>query len=484
MIKAKCVATFIDNNKCIREVLLLDKDGNTIRVPKEAVINHIVNFRLEVVNAGVRNKGTELFVLPNTGCLELSVDVTTDKALAVIKNNKQKASTDTKKASTDTKKANTDIKKANTDTKKVVQNKDKQIKAETTNKSYVKDKDTVNESKKDRGVRVQVPSKKEVTRSVSYDASEHSILEAFCNYAESIPPLDAKQNDELLKEYKRTGDPNIKTKIVEGNYKLVLKRISSYKNSQYDLEDLLQECIIAVMKAVDDFDIEKGNSFGTYAYPKMNGAITIYTRENNQIIRLPAYVEEALKKIRKFKNEYRLEHREEPSNEELAAGIGITLESLKKILKYEKMKIDSTNVIVGDSDGETEAGDLIAADQKSIESMYEANELKEKLAEVLSDYSDFDRDLLRLCLTGEITQHETSILLRSYFGNKEKYTREEIDTILSNTQSKISDIDTEIILRTKYGDALSRQGRHLRLTKLKNNLKSDKRILALATYIS
>ncbi|MEE0981117.1 MAG: RNA polymerase sporulation sigma factor SigG [Acutalibacteraceae bacterium] len=87
---------------------------------------------------------------------------------------------------------------------------------------------------------------------------------------------------ELLK-LARKGDMNARNELINGNLKLVLSVIQRFTNRGEPLDDLFQVGCIGLIKAIDNFDVELGVRFSTYAVPMIIGEVRRYLRDNNSV---------------------------------------------------------------------------------------------------------------------------------------------------------------------------------------------------------
>ena len=87
---------------------------------------------------------------------------------------------------------------------------------------------------------------------------------------------------ELLK-LTRKGDTNARDELINGNLKLVLSVIQRFTNRGEPLDDLFQVGCIGLIKAIDNFDVELGVRFSTYAVPMIIGEVRRYLRDNNSV---------------------------------------------------------------------------------------------------------------------------------------------------------------------------------------------------------
>ena len=113
-------------------------------------------------------------------------------------------------------------------------------------------------------------------------------------------PLPIGQNDVYLRELRKTmqnedllqkavkGDARSITAIVKQYTPLVHKIVNKYAwmSPQHSREDLVQEGLLGVVKAIETFDLERGTRFMTWVYPTVRGAVQGVARKDN---RLPKY---------------------------------------------------------------------------------------------------------------------------------------------------------------------------------------------------
>ena len=127
-----------------------------------------------------------------------------------------------------------------------------------------------------------------------------------------------KQEEQLIlfKKYKE-GDLQAKEELVEGNLKLVLSILRKFNNQKYNMDDLFQIGCIGLIKAIDNFDLNYGVMFSTYAVPLILGEVKRYVRDNNAL-RVSRSIKDLAYKILNYKEEYLLKYGKEPSSKEIA----------------------------------------------------------------------------------------------------------------------------------------------------------------------
>ena len=87
--------------------------------------------------------------------------------------------------------------------------------------------------------------------------------------------------DERLLEYQRTGDPQIRQELVIGYSGLVRKlalRLYASFDRLSDVEDVVPEGLLVLMRAMDTFDPTRGITFESYAVLRVRGGMMDYLR--------------------------------------------------------------------------------------------------------------------------------------------------------------------------------------------------------------
>ena len=97
-----------------------------------------------------------------------------------------------------------------------------------------------------------------------------------------LPVLSSAKMKELLQAV-RDGDEDARTKLIQGNLRLVLSVIQRFTNRGEYVDDLFQVGCIGLIKAIDNFDLSQNVKFSTYAVPMIIGEIRRYLRDNNPI---------------------------------------------------------------------------------------------------------------------------------------------------------------------------------------------------------
>lgn len=131
----------------------------------------------------------------------------------------------------------------------------------------------------------------------------------------------------LLKEYKKSGDIEVRNRLIQGNLRLVLSVIQKYSGRCQDADDLFQIGVIGLIKAIENFDLSKEVRFSTYCVPMINGELRRYLRDFNPVKISRTYKDIAYKALQ-AKEKFISKNKKEPTIEEISSIIGIKKEDI------------------------------------------------------------------------------------------------------------------------------------------------------------
>ena len=134
--------------------------------------------------------------------------------------------------------------------------------------------------------------------------------------------------------------------FVTSNLRLVTSIAKKYLNCGIDLEDLIQEGIVGLMKAISKYDYRLGNKFSTYATWWIRQSITRAIADQTRVIRVPVHLMDTINKLFKTERDLTQKLGRVPTIDELTQGMGGEKEgfSAKKISDIRKIAIDSVSI--------------------------------------------------------------------------------------------------------------------------------------------
>ena len=216
-------------------------------------------------------------------------------------------------------------------------------------------------------------------------------------YLKEIGKVSLLSGDEEIELAKKMelGDEEAKKRLCEANLRLVVSIAKRYVGRGMLFLDLIQEGNLGLIKAVDKFDWRKGYKFSTYATWWIRQAITRSIADQARTIRIPVHMVETINKLIRISRQLLQEYGREPTPEEIAEEMDITVEKVREILKIAQEPV-SLETPIGEEE-DSHLGDFIPDDDVPAPAEAAAfSMLKEQLIEVLDTLTEREQKVLKL----------------------------------------------------------------------------------------
>jgi RNA polymerase primary sigma factor len=238
----------------------------------------------------------------------------------------------------------------------------------------------------------KVPARRRETATPTLDGSLES-LEIFFREARRHELLTAAEEIELSQRIER-GDLEAKERMINANLRLVVSQARRYQGHGLSLEDLVQEGMLGLIRAVEKFDWRKGFKFSTYGILWIRQAIQRGLQNSGRTIRVPVHVAQRQVKVRKIETELALKLGREATDEEVAMVAELPIEQVAEVREL-SAGITSLDAPVSD-DGEMALGDLLRSDQPQPDEEVADRWRDNQVAEVLSKLPEMERNVIAL----------------------------------------------------------------------------------------
>jgi RNA polymerase nonessential primary-like sigma factor len=238
----------------------------------------------------------------------------------------------------------------------------------------------------------------------------------------------AAQARRCKRQYDRVRD-----KMIVANLRLVVRVAGKFRNRGIPLLDLIQEGNLGLIRAVEKFEVDKGYRFSTYAIWWIRHGLSKAFSESLRLIRLPAHVGLAIRRLRKRRRELEKTLGRTPTTDEIARDAGVSRSRVVELLAASRTPL-SLDEPGPDDDAPIHSKLLADGDQPNPLQHLDDRDRHDTLMTLMMQLSDRERMIVKLRLGIECDAPHT--LAR-------------IATILDLSRERIRQIEQRALLKLR-----------------------------------
>ena len=263
------------------------------------------------------------------------------------------------------------------------------------------------------------------------DSLESKNLKRYLQRIAKFPLLTPKEEKELGKRTQE-GDKEALKKLTESNLRFVVSYVKKYRGMGLSLLDMINEGNLGLIEAAKRFDPKKNVKFISYAVWWIRQAVIHALSKYSRIYHIPQKLSDQISEMKKTRAQIKKDLKRDPTREELAARLKITVENV------EEMEILSgRNISLSDKyyDEDMEVGDRIKDSlTPSVEYQIVKNSIEKQIRSILKELDDKEALVLKLRFGFENDKAHTL----QEIGNRLNLTRERIRQIEKKAMRKLS----------------------------------------------
>jgi len=218
----------------------------------------------------------------------------------------------------------------------------------------------------------------------------------------SMPLQDEDRS--LLVSYRENGDERAFAELTERYMPLASRLASRYRHTDEPMDDLVQVANMALLKAIQRFDLERETAFSSYAVPTILGELKRYFRDHSWSVHVPRDLQERAAKVNKAIDALSRKLSRPPSVKEIGEKLALSLEEVLEAMQAAQA-FDATSL---DAERPGEDGDRMSlgASIGDEDAGYELVEYGASIQGTLKGMDQRTREVLQLRFVRDLTQAE------------------------------------------------------------------------------
>lgn len=209
--------------------------------------------------------------------------------------------------------------------------------------------------------------------------------------------LLTREDESELAQKMEAGDKRARERMIQANLRLAISIAKRYASRGCDMEDLIQESNIGLIRAVDRFDWRRGVKFSTYATWWIKQSVRRLVTESSSSIKMPASANSFYYQSKLMIRDYTEEFGYPPSDEEVAAFMGTSVDTYRLLMNTYRTPMSLETPVGGDQGGSKTLKDTIAdPDSESMDESLDREKITEVIRQALSSLTPREEKVMRL----------------------------------------------------------------------------------------
>lgn len=236
--------------------------------------------------------------------------------------------------------------------------------------------------------------------------------------------MEKGAQDALVARYIHSRDPDLRDEVVRAYLPAARSVARKFAGRGVDEDDLFQVASLAMVKALDRFDPEKGVKFASYVIPSMVGEVRNYFRDSARLIRLPRRGVQLAAQVNRARGELEQALGRSPRADEIADRLNVRLEDVLEALEI----YNHRTISLDSEDEETPIENFVGAEDAALE----AFETSEQLAGAMSALSERERSVIRMRFFENLSQRQIAEKLNLSQMTVSRVERQALDALKKN----------------------------------------------------
>jgi RNA polymerase primary sigma factor len=245
-------------------------------------------------------------------------------------------------------------------------------------------------------------------------------------------PVHSEEEEKDLGRRAQKGEKEALRSLVEANLRFVVSYVKKYRGMGLGMLDLINEGNLGLIEAARRFDPSRNVRFISYAVWWIRQAVIHALTQSSRVYNLPQKLSDQISLMKKKIAELKTEHSREPTREEIAARMGISLDDVEDLLILAEKDVHLSDRLA-DSDLEVE-GQIEDRTIPPVEYQIVKSSIQQQVRDILEELDEKEATVLKLRFGLDDDRPQTL----QEIGDRMNLTRERIRQIEQKAMRKLS----------------------------------------------